>query len=55
MVSSGRLRRVALARTDVSQERSAFFIRVTKIGELGTLLAVTNNRRSQLASVVSYS
>jgi hypothetical protein len=40
------LRRVALVRTDVSEERSAFFIRVTRIGELGTTLAVTSNRRT---------
>jgi hypothetical protein len=30
----------------VSEERSASFIRVTRIGELGTL-AVTSNRRTQ--------
>jgi hypothetical protein len=30
------LRRVALVRTDVSEEPGASFIRVTKIGELGT-------------------
>jgi hypothetical protein len=35
---------VALVRTDVSEELSASFIRVT-IGELGTTLAVTSNRR----------
>jgi hypothetical protein len=39
-VSSGLLRRVALVRTDVSEEPSASFIRVTRIGELGTSLAV---------------
>jgi hypothetical protein len=33
MVSSGILRRVALVRTDVSEELSASFIRVTRIGE----------------------
>jgi hypothetical protein len=38
------LRRVALVRTDVSEERSASIIRVTRMGELGTL-AVTSNRR----------
>jgi hypothetical protein len=38
------LRRVALVKTDVSEERSASFIRVTRIGELGTTLAVTSNR-----------
>jgi hypothetical protein len=45
-VSSGMLRPVALVRTDVSEERSASFIRVTRIGELGTTLAVTSNRRT---------
>jgi hypothetical protein len=40
------LRRVALVRTDVSEERSAYFIRVTRIGELATTLAVTSNRRT---------
>jgi hypothetical protein len=37
------LRRVALVRTDVSEEPSASFIRVTRIGELGTTLAATSN------------
>jgi hypothetical protein len=37
------LRRVALVITDVSEERSASFIRVTRIGELETTLAVTSN------------
>jgi hypothetical protein len=46
MVSSGMLRRVALVRTDVSEKPSASFIRVTRIGELGTALAVTSNRRT---------
>jgi hypothetical protein len=40
------LRRVALVRTDVSEERSASIIRVTRIGELGPTLAVTSNRRT---------
>jgi hypothetical protein len=62
MASSGMLRRVALVRTDVSEERIASFIRVTRICELGTTLAVTSNRRtlrrktgmsSQRASVAS--
>jgi hypothetical protein len=43
MVSSGLLRRVALVRTEVSEELSASFIRVTRIGELGTTLSVTSN------------
>jgi hypothetical protein len=58
MESSGMLRRVALVRTDVSEELSASFIRVTRIGELGTKLVVTSNRRgisSQRVSVTSYS
>jgi hypothetical protein len=45
MASSGMLRRVALVRTDVSEEGGAS-IRVTKIGELGTTLAVTSNRHT---------
>jgi hypothetical protein len=45
MASSGILRRVALVRTDVSEELSASFIRVTRIGELGTL-AVNSNRHT---------
>jgi hypothetical protein len=36
------LRRVALVRTDASEELSVFFIRVTGIGELGTTLAETS-------------
>jgi hypothetical protein len=44
MASSGMLHRVALVRTDVSEELSASFIRVTRTGELGTTLAVTSNR-----------
>jgi hypothetical protein len=45
MVSSWMLRRVDLVRTDVSEELGASFIRVTRIGELGTTLAVTSNYR----------
>jgi hypothetical protein len=58
MASSGVLRRVALVSTDVSEEFSASIIRVTRIGELGTTLAVTSNRRTlrkNNASVASYS
>jgi hypothetical protein len=46
MTSSGMLRRVTLVRTDVSEELSAFIIRVTRIGELGTTLDVTSNRHT---------
>jgi hypothetical protein len=33
------LRRVTIVRTEVSEERGAFIIRVTRIGEIGTTLA----------------
>jgi hypothetical protein len=46
MMSSGMLRRVALVRTYDSEELSTSFIRVTRIGELGTTLAVISNRRT---------
>jgi hypothetical protein len=52
MASSGMLRRVALLRTDVSEERSASFIGVTRIDELGTTLAVTNNRRTYIVTLM---
>jgi hypothetical protein len=45
MLSSGKLCRVVLVKTDDSEELSASIIRVGRIGELGTL-AVTNNRRT---------
>jgi hypothetical protein len=59
------LRCVALVRTDISKESSAPIIRVTRIGELETRLALTSNRPSlrsiiiiviilQRASVASY-
>jgi hypothetical protein len=44
MPSSGVLRRVALVRTDVSEERIASIIRATRIDELVTKLSVTSNR-----------
>jgi hypothetical protein len=43
MPCAGMLRRVALLRTDVSEERVSFNVRVTRIGELGRTLAVTSN------------
>jgi hypothetical protein len=45
------VRRVALVRTDVSEEYIASIIRVTGIGGLGTTLAVTSNRRAHAACV----
>jgi hypothetical protein len=44
------LGRVGLVRTDVSEELTESFVRVTRISELGTTLA-----SSQCASVASYS
>jgi cytochrome c oxidase subunit IV len=40
MPSSEMLRRVVLVRTDVWEERRASIMKVTRIGELGTTLAV---------------
>jgi hypothetical protein len=45
IASFGMLHHVALIRTDVSEERTAS-IMVTVIGELGTTLVVTSNRRT---------
>jgi hypothetical protein len=47
MPSSRMLCHVALVRTDVSEELSASFIRVTRISELGTTLAATSNRHTK--------
>jgi hypothetical protein len=46
MPSSGTLRRVTLVRTDASEKCRASTISVTRIGEIGTTLAVTRNRRN---------
>jgi hypothetical protein len=46
MASSRMLRRVALVRTDFSEELSSSNFRVRRIGEPGTMLAVTSNRRT---------
>jgi hypothetical protein len=43
MLSSGMLRRVVVVRTDVSEESSAFIIRVTRIG--GELVFLRSVRR----------
>jgi hypothetical protein len=44
MSFAGMLRRVTLVRIDVSDELSASIIRVTRICEIGTALAITSNR-----------
>jgi hypothetical protein len=46
------LRRVALVRTDVSEECGASIIRVIRIGELGKALAVTSNRHKLLRNMM---
>jgi hypothetical protein len=38
------IKHVAFVRTDVSEELSTSMIRVTRIGKLGTTLAVSSNR-----------
>jgi hypothetical protein len=53
MPSSGMLRRVALVETDVSEELSASIIKVTRIGELGTTLAVTLMKETLSSSETS--
>jgi hypothetical protein len=42
------LHHVALVRTDVSEELSASIIRVTRIGDLGTLAVTTNQHAVKL-------
>jgi hypothetical protein len=43
MPSSGMSRCVALVRTDILEERVASVMRVARIGELGTKVALTSN------------
>jgi hypothetical protein len=43
MLSSGMFRRAALVRTEISEECIAIIVRVTRIGELGTMLAPISN------------
>jgi hypothetical protein len=44
MASSAMLRRVALVRTDVSEEPGSSFIRAARIDELGTTQAATTQK-----------
>jgi hypothetical protein len=46
MLSSWMLHRVTLVRTDVSKEHIVSIIGEKRIGELGTTLGVTSNRRT---------
>jgi hypothetical protein len=46
---------VVLVRTDVLEERISSIIRVKRIGELGTTLAVTSNRRTLRRNTVTHS
>jgi hypothetical protein len=48
MPSSGILRRVALVRTDVSEERIGSIFRVTSIDELGTSAVTSHRSRGQI-------
>jgi hypothetical protein len=54
MSSSGMLCHGAIVRNDVSEELNASFIKVTRIDEPGTTLAVTSNRRMLQRNVGSY-
>jgi hypothetical protein len=47
------LRCEALVRTDVLEESSASIIRVTRISEIRTTLAVTSNRRTLRTNCIS--
>jgi hypothetical protein len=44
MSYSRMLRRAALVRTDISEERSSSIIKVTRMGELRATLSITSNR-----------
>jgi hypothetical protein len=46
------LRRVALVKTNVSEELSAYFIRVTRIDEIGTLAVFLRSMRQLLVANV---
>jgi hypothetical protein len=55
MVSSGMLRRVALVRIDILEERRAYIFRVTRISELGKKFAVISNRSFSKTSALTKS
>jgi hypothetical protein len=55
MMPTGMLGRVTLVRSDVREELNTSIIRVTIIGELGTTLAVTSNRRTLRGNTKWYS
>jgi hypothetical protein len=44
---------VALVRTDISEKHSAYIIRMTRISELGTALAVANTRSKETVFLVT--
>jgi hypothetical protein len=48
------LRRVALVRTDVSEERIASTIMVTRIGELRTLAVATESCGKEILCITMY-
>jgi hypothetical protein len=52
MPSSGMLRYVALVRTDISEEHCNSVIRVTRMSEPGTTLAVSSNQRTLQRSTI---
>jgi hypothetical protein len=53
MQSCGMLHLVALVRTEFSEEHIASIIRRTRIGDLGTTIAVTSNRNTLLLFTVT--
>jgi hypothetical protein len=55
MASCGMLCRVALVKTDISEELNASFIRVIRISELGTTFAVTSRRRTLRRNTLRWS